>query len=176
MCSRLQLWDLGDEPMFVRQDAEMRLTTHEMHAEEAGRVFAQLGEELCVMPHASGINSGRRNAAVALSQGLDRVGWGQMLVKKLMQHRTSQGTTCFEAQYDDSPAAVDLGALMMGRTPEKMEALKSLLTTAVPELAHAKFGGCGKLLGAYLGPGSTVLQFRAACSGTAEALRKQKAS
>ena len=77
-------------------------------------------------------------AAVALSQGLDRAGWGQMLVKKLMQHRTSQGTTCFEAQYDDSPHAVDLGALMMGRTPEQMEGLKTLLTTALPELAQVR--------------------------------------
>jgi hypothetical protein len=120
--------------MFVRLNAEMQFTTSEMHAEEAGCVYAELGQEMGVMPNASGINSGRRNAAVQLSQGLDRAGMGQMLVKKLMQHRTSQGTTCFEAQYDDSPRAMDVGALMMDRRPEQMEALKSLLTTALPEL------------------------------------------
>ena len=88
-----QLRDLGEEPFFVQLDREMHFTMREMNAEEAGRGFAELGGELCVMPHASGINSGRRNSAVAVSQGLDRLGWGQMLVKKLMQHRSSQGTT-----------------------------------------------------------------------------------
>ena len=87
----------------------------------------------------SGVNCGRRNAAVAVSQGLDREGMGQMMVKKLMQHRTSQGTTTFEAQYDDSPHSADIGALMMGRTPEKIEALKSLLTTRTPELVTQKY-------------------------------------
>ena len=88
-CIFMQVWDLSKEPMFVRLDSDMHFTTREMHAEEAGRVFAELGEELGVMPHASGINSGRRNAAVAVSQGLDREGMGQMLVKKMMQHLLS---------------------------------------------------------------------------------------
>ena len=55
-----------------------------------------------------------------------------------MQHRTSQGTTTFEAQYDDAPHSNDLGALMMGRTPEVIGALKSLLTTRVPALARLR--------------------------------------
>ena len=61
-----------------------------------------------------------------------------MLVKKLMQHRTSQGTTCFEAQYDDAPHSADMGALMMGRTPEKLNQLKSLLMTCVAKLVEQR--------------------------------------
>ena len=128
----------GDEPMFVNLSPDMLFTTTELDAERAGEVYSELGEELGVRPHSSGVNSGRRNAAVALSQGLDKEGMGQMMVKKLMQHRTSQGTTTFEAQYDDAPHSVDLGALMMGRTPETITALKSLLTTRVPGLAQLR--------------------------------------
>jgi hypothetical protein len=128
----------GDEPMFVNLGSDMRFTTTELNAERAGEVYSELGEELGVRPHSSGVNSGRRNAAVALSQGLDKEGMGQMMVKKLMQHRTSQGTTTFEAQYDDAPHSVDLGALMMGRRPEAIVALKSLLTTRVQGLAQLR--------------------------------------
>ena len=130
--------DLSAEPMFVRLNGNMLFTTSEMNVEEAGAVYRELGDEMGVRPHASGVNSGRRNSAVAASQGLDREGMGQMLVKKLMQHRTSQGTTCFEAQYDDAPHSVDMGALMMGRTPEKVSALKSLLTTRVSDLVEIR--------------------------------------
>lgn len=128
----------GDEPMFVNLSCDMLFTTTELDAERAGEVYSELGEELGVRPHSSGVNSGRRNAAVALSQGLDKEGMGQMMVKKLMQHRTSQGTTTFEAQYDDAPHSVNLGALMMGRTPETIVALKSLLTTRVQGLAQLR--------------------------------------
>jgi len=77
--------------MFVNLGSDMCFTTTELNAERAGEVYSELGEELGVRPHSSGVNSGRRNAAVlALSQGLDKEGMGQMMVKKLMQHRTSQ--------------------------------------------------------------------------------------
>ena len=134
-------WDLSTEPLFVQLDAEMRLTTLEMTATQAGDVYRDLGVELGVMPHASGVNSGRRNMAVSTSQGLDREGWGQMNVKKAMGHQGKQGTATFEAQYDASPHCVDLGAFQMGRTPEKIEGIRSLTTTRVPELImYRKFG------------------------------------
>jgi hypothetical protein len=89
-CAVAQTWDLGTEPMFVGLDAEMRYTTTEIRAEDAGRVYSELGAEMGVMPGSCGINSGRRNGAVSLSQGLDSNGMGQMGVKKFMQHRSAQ--------------------------------------------------------------------------------------
>jgi len=56
-------------------------------------------------------------------------------VKKMMQHQGQQGVGTFEAQYDDSPKAQELGALLMGRTPEKVNAVKSFASTAAPDLA-----------------------------------------
>ena len=69
-------YDLSNEPMFVRLDAEMRLTTREMHTEEAGAVYRELSDEMGAKPHSGGVNCGRRNSAVAVSQGLDSQGMG----------------------------------------------------------------------------------------------------
>ena len=80
------------------------------------------------------MNSVRRNCAVQLSQALDALGRTQTTVKKVMQHATAQGTSCFEEAYDTAPSAVDLGALQMGRTTEAIESLRSMLTTRVPSL------------------------------------------
>ena len=104
----------------------MRLTTLEMTATQAGDVYRDLRMELGVMPHASGINSGRRNMAVATSQGLDREGWGQMNVKKAMGHQGKQGTATFEAQYDVSPHCVDLGAFQTDRLGARLRRLRGL--------------------------------------------------
>ena len=132
--------DLSKEPLFVELNKLMQYTVVEMRVESVAAVYRELSAELGAKPHAAdGVNCGRRNAAVALSRGLDEAGMGQMLVKQLMQHQGMQGTECFEAQYDDAPHSVDLGALMMGRTMEKMDALKAnLLMTRVPALAKIR--------------------------------------
>ena len=111
----------------------MQFTVIEMHTKDAGDVF-ELGEELGCKPHACGVNSVRRNCAVQLSQALDALGRTQTTVKKVMQHATAQGTSCFEEAYDTAPSAIDLGALQMGRTTEAIESLRSMLTTRVPSL------------------------------------------
>ena len=141
-------WDLSREPLMVQIQSTAHgdvITTVEITAAQAGAVYRELGVELGVMPFASGINSGRRNMAVATSQGLDKEGWGQMLVKKAMAHQSKQGTNTFEAQYDSSPHNVDMAALQMGRKPEQIEGLRSLTTTRVPWLVkYRKFGDVDK--------------------------------
>ena len=129
-------YDLSNEPMFVELNAEGRFTVGEMHTATAGAVYRELGEEMGTRPYSGGINSGRRNSAVALSRGLDEAGMGQMAVKKLMHHRGSTGTGTFEAQYDDSIHSTSIGSLMMGKTPERIESLRSLMMTCVPELVQ----------------------------------------
>jgi hypothetical protein len=42
--------------MFVRMDAEMRLTTREMHAEEAGAVYRELSDEMGAKLWGLGVN------------------------------------------------------------------------------------------------------------------------
>ena len=49
--------ELRREPLFVRLDGLGRFTTVEMHTDDVGAVFADLGEELGLEPHASGLNS-----------------------------------------------------------------------------------------------------------------------
>ena len=85
--------ELCHEPLFVRMDSSMRFTTSELHTHEVGAVFAELGEELGVQPHASGLNSGRRNGVVGTSKELDRRGMTQMLAKKLMQHKRQRAAS-----------------------------------------------------------------------------------
>ena len=69
----------------------LQYTTVELHTDEVGAVFAELGEELGLEPHASGLNSGRRNGVVGTSKALDERGMSQMLAKKLMQHKAKSG-------------------------------------------------------------------------------------
>lgn len=65
---RAYAFELRTEPLFVRLDALMRFTTMELHTEEVGAVFAEMGVELALEPNASGLNSGRRNGVVGTSK------------------------------------------------------------------------------------------------------------
>ena len=62
--------ELRREPLFVRLDALGHFTTVELHTDEVGGVFTELGEEMGLEPHASGLNSGRRNGVVGTSKAL----------------------------------------------------------------------------------------------------------
>ena len=62
---------LKTEPLFVRLNVAMQFSTVELHTEEVGAVFSELGEELGLEPLASGLNSGRRNGVVGTSKALD---------------------------------------------------------------------------------------------------------
>ena len=66
-------------------------------------------------PHASGLNSGRRNGVVGTSKALDARGQSQYLAKKLMQHKAKSGISTIEVCYDDSTDTSDMGALLCGR-------------------------------------------------------------
>ena len=94
--------ELKTEPLFVRLNAAMHFTTIELNMEEGGGVFAELGEVMGAEPSASGLNSGRRNGVVGTSQALDLRGMGQLLGKKLMQHKARSGVATIEVCYDDS--------------------------------------------------------------------------
>ena len=61
-----QVVDLAKEPFFVQLTNKMAFLTLEMQAKDVGNVYRALGGDLGVRPHASGVNSGRRNAAVAM--------------------------------------------------------------------------------------------------------------
>jgi hypothetical protein len=133
--------ELGSEPLFVRLDAQMRYTTGELHAEEVGSVFSDVGKELGLEPHASGLNSGRRNGVVGTSKALEERGMSQVLAKKLMQHRARGGAgagSTIESNYDDSTATSDMGALLMGRAMMPLASRRGLLATRCPELAEVR--------------------------------------
>jgi single-stranded DNA-specific DHH superfamily exonuclease len=101
-----------------------------------GSVFSNTGDEQGFRPHASGLNSMRRNAMVGVQKGAEAVGYDTaMHAKKVSQHR-GDGQACREKVYEDSTAATtDIGAFLMGRTSQRMEKLSSLAMTRVPELA-----------------------------------------
>ena len=106
-----------------------------MKTETLGGVFRDVGDELGFRPGASGQNSMRRNAMVGVQKGAERAGHDpSMHAKRVSQHR---GTShrCREVVYEDSTATSDIGAFLMGRTPQRIESLKSLAMTRVPELA-----------------------------------------
>ena len=127
--------ELKTEPLFVRLDAAMQFTTVELHTEDVGAVFAELGAELGLEPMASRLNSGRRNGVVGTSKALDERGMTQMLAKKLMQHKARSGIATIEVCYDDSTDTSDMGALLAGRAMMERKANKGLLATRCPELA-----------------------------------------
>ena len=119
--------ELQNEALFVRLNSEMQYTTIEMHAEEVGDVFRDLGAQMGLEPMTCGVNCGRRNGVVGSSKALDARGMSQMLAKKLMQHRAKSGISTIEVCYDDSTATSDMGALLCGRAMMDKEAMRGLL-------------------------------------------------
>ena len=101
---------------------------------EVGAVFSEVAEELGVEPHASSLNSGRRNGVVGTSKELDKRGMTQMLAKKLMQHKAKSGVATIEVCYDDSTSTSDMGALLCGRAMMEKQARHGLLQTRSLEL------------------------------------------
>lgn len=130
--------ELWSEPLFVRLDVLGHFTTVELHTDDVGGVFAELGEEMGLEPHASGLNSGRRNGVVGTSKALDARGQSQYLAKKLMQHKAKSGISTIEVCYDDSTDTSDMGALLCGRAMMEKTALQGLLNTRCPELARVR--------------------------------------
>ena len=135
---RAYVLELRREPLFVRVDVLGHFTTVELHTEDVGAVFAELGEEMGLEPHASGLNSGRRNGVVGTSKALDQRGLSQMLAKKLMQHKAKSGISTIEVCYDDATSTSDMGALLCGRVMMDKLALHGLLNTRCPGLAKVR--------------------------------------
>ena len=133
---------LESEPFFVKLagrrgkgGGKFVYTQTEMGTEWFGSVFRDVGDELGYRPHASGLNSVRRNAMVNVQKGAEHAGFdAAMHAKKVSQHR-GDGQACREKVYEDSTATTDIGAFLMGRTPQRIEKLRSLAMTRVPDLA-----------------------------------------
>ena len=134
---------LESEPFFVQPKGTRRgkgggkllFSNMEMRAEWFGAVFREVGDEMGLRPHASGLNSVRRNSMVGVQKGAERAGFDPaMHAKKTSQHR-GDGHSCREKVYEDSTASTDICAFLMGRTPQVIESLSSLAMTRVPELA-----------------------------------------
>ena len=101
-------------------------------------MFSDISDELGFRPHASGLNSVRRNAMVNVQKGAEHAGFDTaMHAKKVSQHR-GDGQACREKVYEDSTATTDIGAFLMGRAPQRIEKLRSLAMTRVPELASVR--------------------------------------
>ena len=140
---RSYLSALESEPFFVqphgrrgKDGGKFVFSTQEMRAEWFGAVFREVGDEMGFRPHASGLNSVRRNSMVGVQKGAERAGFDPaMHAKKMSQHR-GDGHACREKVYEDSTASTDICAFLMGRTPKVIESLKSLAMTRVPELAN----------------------------------------
>ena len=129
-------YNVRKEPMFVKQDAKtQRFLQEEMNMETVGRVFAETGDALGLRPYSSGLNSGRRNGIVGIAKGCDDQGRDQTNTKKAANHHGKSGTQIIDAFYDDATSSSDNGALLMGRQMERMESLRTLATTRLPELA-----------------------------------------
>jgi len=142
--------ELVREPLFVRMRASRAkagiaqhgwFTLEEMHAEEAGAVFSDLGDELAFKPNSSGINSGRRNSGVAVSKGLDAAGMSQLQAKKQFAHKAKSGVSTFETCYDDGSNTTDTGGLQMQRPLLERAGLKAISSTVTPALY-----GCRRFL------------------------------
>ena len=139
---RAYLQSLESEPFFVQPKGrngkgggQFVFSTKEMSTDWFGAVFREVGDEMGLRPHASGLNSVRRNSMVGVQKGAERAGFDSaMHAKKTSQHR-GDGHACREKVYEDSTASTDIGAFLMGRTPQVIESLKSLAMTRVPELA-----------------------------------------
>ena len=133
---------LESEPFFVQPKGrrgkgggKFVFSKMEMRAEWFGAVFSEVGDEMGLRPHASGLNSVRRNSMVGVQKGAERAGFDPaMHAKKTSQHR-GDGHSCREKVYEDSTASTDICAFLMGRTPQVIESLSSLAMTRVPELA-----------------------------------------
>ena len=136
---------LETEPFFVKLEGRRGkgggrfvYSQKEMGTEWFGSVFRDVGDEQGFRPHASGQNSVRRNAMVNAQKGAEHAGFdAAMHAKKVSQHR-GDGQACREKVYEDSTATTDIGAFLMGRTPQRMEKLRSLAMTRVPELASVR--------------------------------------
>ena len=75
---------------------------------------------------------------VNAQKGAEHAGFdAAMHAKKVSQHR-GDGQACREKVYEDSTATTDIGAFLMGRTPQRIEKLRSLAMTRVPELAMVR--------------------------------------
>ena len=75
---------------------------------------------------------------VNVQKGAEHAGFdAAMHAKKVSQHR-GDGQACREKVYEDSTATTDIGAFLMGRTPQRIEKLRSVAMTRIHELA--KFG------------------------------------
>ena len=133
---------LESEPFFVQPKGrrgkgggKFVFSNMEMRAEWFGAVFREVGDEMGLRPHASGLNSVRRNSMVGVQKGAERAGFDPaMHAKKTSQHR-GDGHSCREKVYEDATASTDICAFLMGRTPQVIESLSSLAMTRVPELA-----------------------------------------
>ena len=139
--------ELVREPMFVRlqgtnaKDGVAKagwFTCTEMQTEHAGAVFSELGEELAFKPHASGLNSGRRNSGVTLSKGLDAAGMSQLQAKKQFAHKAKSGVSTFETCYDDGSNTTDTGGLQMQRPTVEREGIKAISAMVTPELYRCR--------------------------------------
>lgn len=128
--------DVRCEPLFVEIDSSTSgFSAHELHMETVGKIISSTGDDLGVMPHASGLNSMRRNGIVAISRGCDERGRDQTNTKKAVNHRGKGGNCVVDIFYDDATSGTDNGALLMGRGMVRIESLRSLMATRLPALA-----------------------------------------
>ena len=88
--------ELEMEPLFVelervsgqRDKTIYKFGATEMKTETFGGYFREIGEELGFRPHASGLNSMRRNAMVGVQKGAEASGRDpSMHAKRVSQHR-----------------------------------------------------------------------------------------
>ena len=117
---------LMGEPLFAKEMAGDRFGSKECSVADVARAYCQAAEALGFQPNSSGVNSGRRNAVIALRRGLEVNGESLMLSKKFMNHRGKAGCATIEASYDDD-CTHDIGAYLCGRAPLKTESMSVCL-------------------------------------------------
>ena len=93
---------------------KMCVGTVDCAVDDVGRAYRDAADALGFQPHTAGVNSGRRNAVIALRRGLESNGESLMLSKKFMNHRGKAGCAVIEASYDDD-CTYDIGAYLCGR-------------------------------------------------------------
>ena len=131
------LKELEDEPLIVmmHRGGENAFKTSEVTTAYVGSVFKTVAEDACFKPGSGGVNNMRRSGMVAAQKGAERQGFDpSMHAKRLVNHR-SDGHSCREGVYEDCTATTDMGAFLMNRPAEQIEALGNLSTTRCPELA-----------------------------------------
>jgi hypothetical protein len=136
---RAFLPQLKSEPFFVGlTNGGHAYASTELRTEYVGEIFRKLGLMMGCKLGKSGVNSMRRNAMVAVQKGAERMGFSpDMHAKRLVNHRGG-GHKCREVVYEDCSSTTDMGAFMMGRNAEAIEALDSMSTTRVPEVAKLR--------------------------------------